>query len=138
MAIDPLPEKDTIDVDKLSAAEKDAYALTESAVRLDQCRNDQAALMGALEHNLMLWVAIRTMITKWSEGKPLPAEIQENLIRLSHYVADTTFRNASNMRESTLNSLININLQIAQGLLEGAQGPTKQRLGNEDFDKLGF
>ena len=138
MSTAPEPDKDPIDVDKLSAPERDAYALTEAAVRLDQSRTDAAALMGALEHNLKLWVAIRTMITKWSEGKPLPAEIQENLIRLSHYVADTTFRHAANMRESTLNSLININLQIAQGLLEGAQGPAKQRLGNEDFDKLGF
>lgn len=107
--------------DDLSAVEKDAAALSDAAIRLDQARGDEKMLVAALDHNLELWVGIRTIVSQWSKHNPLPMEARENLVKLSQYVADTTFAHGKDMSDKTLDSLININLQIAQGLLEGAE-----------------
>ena len=108
-----------MDIDKLSAPEKDAAALSDAAVRLDQARGNPSSLAAALDHNVELWVAVRTFVSQWAKEHPLPMEVRENLVKLSHYVADTTFKYGIEMSDKTLDSLININLQIAQGLLEG-------------------
>ena len=100
----------------MTIREKDAYALTEAAVNLDQARGKDADLAAALEHNLELWVAIRTLVT--SPGNALPAPIRHNLVQLSGFVAGTTIDDGVGIPESRLNTLININLQIAEGLLQ--------------------
>ena len=105
----------------LSAVEKDAAALSDAAIRLDQARGDDKMLVAALDHNLELWVGIRTIVSQWEEYNPMPMEARENLVKLSQYVADSTFIHGQDIADKTLNSLININLQIAQGLLEGAE-----------------
>jgi flagellar biosynthesis regulator FlaF len=105
----------------LSAAEKDAAALSDAAIRLDQARGDDKMLVAALDHNLELWVGIRTIVSQWEKYNPMPMEARENLVKLSQYVADTTFAHGKDMGDKTLDSLININLQIAQGLLEGSE-----------------
>lgn len=109
--------------DDLSIAEQDAYALSRAAVMLDQAKGTPALVARAIDHNLELWVAIRTVISQGDN--PLSAEIKENLTKLSHYVADTTFRHGADASARTLDSLININLQISQGLLEGAENAEK-------------
>ena len=105
-----------VDPRSMSVREQDAYALTEAAVRLDNARGAAGDLAAALEHNLELWVAIRTLVTK--PGNALPASIRHNLVQLSGFVAGTTLDDGVAMTESRLNTLININLQIAEGLLE--------------------
>jgi flagellar biosynthesis regulator FlaF len=100
----------------MSVREKDAYALTEAAVSLDRARGKAADLAAALEHNLELWVAIRTLVT--TPGNALPAAIRHNLVQLSGFVAGVTLDDGVEMQESKLNTLININLQIAEGLLQ--------------------
>jgi flagellar biosynthesis regulator FlaF len=104
----------------MSVREKDAFALTQAAVGLDRARGKDADLAAALEHNLELWVAIRTLVT--SPGNALPAPIRHNLVQLSGFVAGTTLENGITIPESRLNTLININLQIAEGLLQQSQG----------------
>ena len=107
--------------DDLSAVEKDAAALSDAAIRLDQARGDENMLVAALDHNLELWVGIRTIVSQWSKYNPMPMEARENLVKLSQYVANTTFTHGKDMGDKTLDSLININFQIAQGLLEGSE-----------------
>jgi flagellar protein FlaF len=104
---------------RMSVREKDAYALTQAAVGLDLARGKEADLAAALEHNLELWVAIRTLVT--SPGNALPAVIRQNLVQLSGFVAGTTLNDGVTIPESRLNTLININLQIAEGLLQRIQ-----------------
>ena len=103
---------------QMSVREKDAYALTEAAVGLDRARGRAGELAAALEHNLELWVAIRTLVT--TPGNALPAAIRNNLVKLSGFVAGNTIDSGVAMPESLLNTLININLQIAEGLLQRA------------------
>ncbi len=106
-----------LNLQSMSTREKDAFALTEAAVGLDRARGKAADLAAALEHNLELWVAIRTLVSR--PGNALPATIKHNLVQLSGFVTGTTWRDGVAIPDSRLNTLININLQIAEGLLQG-------------------
>lgn len=97
----------------------EAYGLSEAAVVLDQARNHDGDLAAALQHNMEMWVAITSMVSH--ESNSLTPEVKENLSRLSKFVAKTTMHHGVNISSETLNTLININLQISEGLLEGSK-----------------
>ena len=104
----------------LSISEEEAFGLSRAAVMLDQAkqnRADKAALAAALNHNLEMWVAIQGMVAR--RDNDLPESVKDNLISLGNYVADTTFKSADGLKDETIDTLININLQISEGLLEG-------------------
>ncbi|MCH8834311.1 MAG: hypothetical protein IH925_00015 [Proteobacteria bacterium] len=104
----------------LSISEEEAFGLSRAAVMLDrakQNRADKAALAAALNHNLELWVAIQGIVAR--RDNDLPEKVKDNLISLGNYVADTTFKSADGLKDETIDTLININLQISEGLLEG-------------------
>ena len=108
----------------LSISEEEAFGLSRAAVMLDQAkqnRADKAALANALNHNLELWVAIQGMVAR--RDNDLPESVKDNLISLGNYVADTTFKSADGLEDETIDTLININLQISEGLLEGQVAP---------------
>ncbi len=114
-----------MNADELLAQEEDAYCLMEAAVLLDQARNNEggggeAAMEVALNNNLELWIAIRAAISQ--PVNRFSGEVKENLIRLSKYVVSTTARSQGNaVTAQALATLININLQISEGLLEGGE-----------------
>lgn len=114
-----MPEKginmSVSDID-LSPVEQDALALAQSAMLLDNSRLEPGKLVAALEANLELWVAIRTLV---SRGSGVPDQTKGNLLRLSQYVASETLSKGAEIDEETLDTLISINLQISEGLLEG-------------------
>ncbi len=107
--------------EKLKDSEEVAFGLTRAAVLLDQAkqdRSDSAAMATALGHNLELWIALRAMVDR--KESAAPEVLKENLIRLSNFVADTTFKSAEGeLEDSAIETLININLQISEGFLEG-------------------
>ena len=110
------------DLPDLSAIEEQAMVLSQAAIGLDQARagtRDLHALTTALEANVEVWVAIRALVDNPATG--LQQNIRENLRRLSVFVASTTFMHGVDIADSTLNTLININLQISEGLLESAK-----------------
>ena len=105
----------------LSVLEEDAYCLMEAAVLLDQARNgesgdDIAVLEAALNNNLEIWVAIRSVISQ--PVNVFPDDVKENLTRLADYVASITCTHGGDISTHALETLININLQISEGLLE--------------------
>ncbi|MBL6945308.1 MAG: hypothetical protein ISR47_01575 [Rhodospirillales bacterium] len=107
--------------DELSVPEEQAFALSRAAILLDQARqdfSDAGALGAALNENLETWVAIKTIAETGNSG--VSETVRQNLVRLSNFVADTTFKSAEDISEQTIDTLININLQISEGLLEGA------------------
>jgi flagellar biosynthesis regulator FlaF len=108
------------DLSSLSLPEQEALGLADAAINLDRARasaNRAEELVAALNHNLEIWVAIRSLAQ--SPSCPLPPDVRANLIRLSEFTAQTTFANGAAISDSSLNTLININLQLAEGLLEG-------------------
>jgi len=102
----------------LSLIEEDALALTQAALEISRANEtkNEKRLAAALDRNLQLWVGIRTVVSE--AENPLPMAIKDNLIRLSSYVAQKTFEMQNGSSQKTIESLINTNLQIAEGLLE--------------------
>lgn len=102
----------------LSLSEEQAFQLSRCAMAIDRSRDDMRKLTAALNDNLELWVAIRTMAER--EECSLSPEVRQNLTTLSKFVADKVFASSEGISEETVSTLININLQISEGLLEGA------------------
>ena len=102
----------------LSTTEEDAFALIRAATNISRARkqNDAAALTIALDENLQLWTAIQTLMEK--KEHPLPAQTKENLLKLSRFVVAKTIAEGCEASDKTLDTLENMNLQIARGLME--------------------
>ena len=109
---------------ELNLAEEQAFQLSQAAIRLDQARlnrdNEPARLLEALDSNLEVWITLCSIVSR--DDCALHGDTKSNRIRLSRFIADRTFVNDGNLADITLDALININLQIAEGLLEGAEG----------------
>ncbi len=103
----------------LSNTEEDALCLTKAAVGLSQAlaNADEAALATALDENLKVWTAIKTLVAQ--KDNRLPEDIRTNLTRLADYTTKVTFDLSADRRAQKIETLINTNLQIAEGLLEG-------------------
>ncbi len=95
-------------------------SLTRAAVFLDQARangRDSVRLVEALNNNLEIWVFIRSLAE--AKNSTLPEPLRGNLLQLSSFVAQTTFSQGARISDSSIDCLININLQLSEGLLEG-------------------
>ncbi|MGE4277988.1 MAG: flagellar biosynthesis regulator FlaF [Magnetospirillum sp.] len=101
----------------LSAIEEQAFHLSRAAILLDQAKADRSKMTEALEVNMAVWVALRTLIT--SDGCRASSQVVENLLRLANFVAEKTLAGAEAASDATIDALINVNLQISEGLLEG-------------------
>lgn len=108
--------------DNLSFVEEQAFQLSRCAIAIDAARekNEQVALVAALNDNLEAWVALRSVVMK--PECTLSVETKDNLKRLSEFVAGKTFEGIENLSDEGVRSLVNINLQICEGLLEGVRG----------------
>ncbi len=104
----------------LSLVEEQAYQLSRVAIAMDQARATgglgSPGLTSALQENLMVWIAIRTMVQRIDCS--LSPETKRNLVDLGNFMADRTF-DPQGLQDKTLDLIININLQICEGLLEG-------------------
>ncbi len=117
---------DDATVEPLSISEEEAFDLSRAAVMLDQAkvmldqakqnRADEAALAAALNYNLKLWFAIQGMVKR--RDNILPESVEDELISLAKFVADTTFNSPDGLADETVATLININLRISEALLE--------------------
>jgi flagellar biosynthesis regulator FlaF len=98
--------------------EQDAQALTEAALEISRAveGKNQEMLNAALQVNLGIWAGIRVVMGL--PDSPIAAETRANLMQLSQYVVKTTHELSQDLRESAAESLVNINLQISEGLLE--------------------
>jgi flagellar protein FlaF len=72
-------------------------------------------LQDALLFNRKLWTIFLTSVT--SEESPLPVEVRQNVANLGLFVLNQTIAITSDPKPERLGSLININRQIAAGLL---------------------
>jgi flagellar protein FlaF len=69
----------------------------------------------ALRYNRKLWSIFLTSMS--SPEHALPAAIRQNVANLGLFVMNQTFAMMSNPRRESLGSLININRELAAGLL---------------------
>ena len=104
----------------LSAAEEDAFALVNSAVHMSDAKDSDSEgdLVAALDDNMKLWVAIKTMVEK---KKDMPAEVKQNIMKMADFVVASTVAMGEKLDMGKVDAMINVNLQIAEGLLAGKE-----------------
>lgn len=114
-----------------SVAREQAFQLARSAVELDLARQhrkkDPVGMAVALNNNLEVWIALRTLAER--DDCPLSDQVRNNLTQLSNFVAQKTFANSGDMTEDSFATLININLQISEGLMEGLKNSNSGQTG---------
>lgn len=102
-----------------SDPEQDARTMMQAAGLLIEADTPEKVNI-ALDTNLKLWVAIKTVIQDGQSA--LSDAVKENLRGLAQYVATTTMEAGDGSIElSRLVSLARIDMQIAEGLLRGQQ-----------------
>ena len=108
-----------------SPRETEGRALLESARRLSDAQksgdNDQILTNARL--NWRLWTIFQAELT--APDCPVPAEIRQNMLNLCNFVDKRTVEILAEPKPELLTVLININRNVAAGLLtEPAQGQT--------------
>lgn len=101
-----------------SPRETEGRALMEVARRLSVAKEnsgDAAALIDTVRLNWRLWTIFQSDLSE--PGNDLPAELRNNMLTLCNYVDKRTVEILSNPNPASLDVLININRNIAAGLL---------------------
>ncbi|MBE6453129.1 MAG: hypothetical protein E7012_06550 [Alphaproteobacteria bacterium] len=103
-----------------SLAKEEAFSLLKCAIDLSNAHENKnsSELVDALDNNLQLWVYIKTLAS--SKSTLLPDETKSNLIRLADYVSSKTLevgKDISNVNAKVIESMIDTNLQISEGLI---------------------
>ena len=106
-----------VDLEAITSITGLVAALVETADEL--CRITEPTACGtALYKNLELWVAIKTLAQHHS--CPFPEELKHNLMRLADFVGNS-LNDADEAPITRMGTtLVEINLKIAQGLVEAA------------------
>jgi flagellar biosynthesis regulator FlaF len=100
-----------------------ASGLTKVAIAMSNAHQDgsQEDMDAALQANVWVWTGIKTTLA--GPDSPLPQEVRDNLTQLSQFVTRTCAGRKDPLTEEDVEALVNTNLQISEGLLEGLQHP---------------
>lgn len=97
----------------------EANALLRCAALLEEAKGPDIAYLDyaeAVRHNQSLWTMFQAALV--DPENPLPAPLKDTLKSLSVYVDRRTMRALAEHKAELLNVLININKEIAAGLME--------------------
>ena len=121
MSMNPLDAYQNVEKATLSGRELEASVLTKAALLLLQVKNDwggdgyEERLNDALRFNQRVWSIFQAEMT--SDENPLPTEIKSNILNLSVFVDKRIFEVMAYPSQEKLDILININKNLAAGLL---------------------
>jgi flagellar protein FlaF len=105
--------------DTSSPRELEANLLLKAAARLQAVRDGwdekSGELDDALLYNRKLWSVFLASVTR--EDNPLPAMIRQNVANLGMFVMNQTIALTMEPKREKLGTLININRELAAGLL---------------------
>jgi flagellar biosynthesis activator protein FlaF len=108
----------TIAKQTVSPRDLEADLLLRAASRLqavkDNWETEKSTLTDALLYNRKLWTIFLTSAT--SGENPLPTDVRQNVANLGLFVMNQTNTVMVDRRPERLNSLININRELAAGL----------------------
>jgi len=106
---------------QIKDAENEAGILLNHALDIAKASTSKSenVKLQALDNNLKLWVQIETSMK--SAKNLLPQDIKDNLLTLSKFVERLTLSKGVHMTKSDYDCLININMQISEGLLEAVK-----------------
>jgi flagellar protein FlaF len=112
---------DNIRQETKSGRTLEASVLMRAAQKLKECQNHwdsenrDSQFKEALRFNQMIWSIFQGELAR--EENPLPAEIKKQLLTLSTYVDKSIFEAMANPLPEKLTPLIQINQNIAAGLM---------------------
>ncbi|MBO34196.1 MAG: flagellar protein FlaF [Rhodospirillaceae bacterium] len=105
--------------------EVEAMAFTKAALMLEEAKgelDDYDAYSAALKFNQLLWTIIQADIV--DKENQLPPQLKANILSLSIFVDRQTIKALADTKGQHLESLININKNLAEGLLTNPEGAT--------------
>jgi flagellar protein FlaF len=120
----PLQAYETVNKTTMSGREIEATVLNQAALKLKECQDNWNAddrderLDAALNFNQQIWSILQGELVK--TDNPLPQQIRQNLLALSAYVDKRIFEIMAFPSPEKLNIVIEINRNIAAGLIQAA------------------
>ena len=102
----------------MSSREIEAMAFTKAALKLEDVKkmlDDYDAYASALKFNQLLWTIIQADIV--DQENQLPDQLKANILSLSIFVDRQTIKALADTSEKHLEVLININKNLAEGLM---------------------
>ena len=120
----PLQAYETVNKTTMSGREIEATVLNQAALKLKECQDNwdtddcDERLNAALEFNQQIWSILQGELVK--ADNPLPQQIRQNLLALSAYVDKRIFEIMAFPSPEKLNIVIDINRNIAAGLIQAA------------------
>ena len=126
MSTNPIKAYEQVNKSTVSGRELEASVLMRAAALLKQCQDNwesdgrRAALQHALEFNQRAWSIFQAELAK--PDHPLPAEMRQNLLRLSLFIDKQIFQAMASPAPDKLTAIININCNLAAGLRGSANG----------------
>ena len=102
----------------LPPREVEAMAFTKAALMLDEAKGqteDYDAYAAALKFNQLLWTIIQADIV--DTANTLPPQLKANILSLSIFVDKQTVKALADTNGNHLDSLIDINKNLAEGLM---------------------
>ena len=108
----------------MSSREIEAMAFTKAALKLEDAKmslDDYDAYASALKFNQLLWTIIQADIV--DQENQLPDQLKANILSLSIFVDRQTIKALTDTSEKHLDVLININKNLAEGLLTQTENP---------------
>ena len=118
----PLQTYESVNKQTMSGRGLEAAILNQAALKLKNCQDNWDAddrdekLMAALEYNQQVWSILQSELVK--EDNPLPDQIRQNLLNLSAFVDKRIFETMAFPSPEKLTIVIEINRNIAAGLLQ--------------------
>ena len=109
-----------IDSVKTSMAHQESYYLAKNGLDLMDAykKKDSDMMAKALDNNQKMWIMIKVLMQK--NRSNLPQDVKNNLMKLSDYVVSNTAKlneNLNNIDKKMLDSFVNINKHISEGLI---------------------
>ncbi len=120
----PLQTYETVNKTTMSGREIEVAVLNQAALKLKECQDNwdtddrDERLNAALEFNQQIWSIVQGELLK--ADNPLPQQIRQNLLALSAYVDKRIFEIMAFPSPEKLNIVIDINRNIAAGLIQAA------------------
>ncbi len=107
---------------KFSPLDFNPRCLVEAATLMHRARQEghEGILAAAIDHNKALWAEIRSLAN--SPDTFFSEETGRELTRLSDFIYSATKVEGTGISDMVLNTLINIDLQISEGLLDRQKG----------------
>ena len=124
MYSNPLQAYETVNKTTMSGREIEASVLNQAALRLKECQDNWDAddrdgrLDAALNFNQQIWTILQGELVKADNS--LPKQVRQNLLTLSAYVDKRIFEIMAFPSPEKLNIVIDINRNIAAGLIQAA------------------